>query len=71
MREFNGGLSFAQRLKVLRIRYQGQTKVNDVRQFYFHDLETNTNFHVRDLDDLDEALDVHRKHFYEENPDAS
>jgi len=39
--------------KQLRIRYLGLIEVRSIRQFCFHDLETNTNFHVPRLEQLE------------------
>jgi len=52
---------FNQWRKQLRIRYLGVIEVRYVRQFCFHDLETNTNFHVPRLDRLEQTLAVHRQ----------
>ena len=47
--------------KHLRIRYLGLIEVRGVWQFSFHDLETNTNFHVPRLKQLEQTLAVHRQ----------
>ena len=47
--------------KELRVRYLGLIEARGVRQFSFHDLETNTNFHVPRLDRLEQTLAVHRQ----------
>jgi hypothetical protein len=47
--------------KDLRIRYLGLIEVRGVMQFYFHDLETNTNFHVPRAGQLRQTLAVHRQ----------
>ena len=44
-----------------RIRYLGLIEVRGVRQFCFHDLETNTNFHVPRLEQLEQTLAAHRQ----------
>ena len=46
--------------KQLRIRYLGLIEARGVRQFCFHDLETNTNFHVPRPEQLEQTLAVHR-----------
>ena len=52
---------FNQWRKQLRIRYLGLIEVRGVRQFCFHDLETNTNFRVPRLEHLEQTLAVHRQ----------
>jgi hypothetical protein len=52
---------FNQWRKQVLIRNLGLIEVRDVRQFCFHDLETNTNFHVPRLDRLEQTLAVHRQ----------
>ena len=52
---------FNQWRKQLRIRYLGLIEVRRVRQFCFHDLETNTNFRVPRLEQLEQTLAVHRQ----------
>ena len=47
--------------KELRIRYLGLIEVRGIRQFCFHDLETNTNFHVPRLEQLQQTLVEHRQ----------
>jgi hypothetical protein len=46
--------------KQLRIHYLGLIEVLGVRQFCFHDLETNTNFHVPRLEQPEQNLAEHR-----------
>ena len=52
---------FNRRSKQLRIHYLGLLEVRGVRQFCFHDLETNTNFHFPRLGQLEQTLAVHRQ----------
>jgi len=52
---------FNQWRKQLRIRYLGLIEVRGVRQCCFHDLETNTNFRVPRLEQLEQTLAVHRQ----------
>ena len=52
---------FNQWRKQLRIRYLGLIEVRRVRQFCFHDLETNTNFRVPRLEQLEQTLAVHQQ----------
>ena len=47
--------------KELRIRYLGLIEVRGIRHFCFHDLETNTNFHVPRLEQLQQTLAEHRQ----------
>ena len=54
-------LEIFNRRKQLRIHYLGLLEVRGVRQFCFHDLETNTNFHVPRLEQLEQTLAVHRQ----------
>jgi len=55
---------FDQWLKSLELRYQGKSILHGKQCFFFHDLQTNSNFHVENLAHVEQAMDEHRKNFY-------
>lgn len=59
--------TFTALIKALKVRYMGQTKVGKERFLYFHDLQTNANFKVANMRDLEKQLYLHREKFYREH----